>query len=89
MMEFNYLTEKGVIMRVNGRYAIDSAKAVPAIAALAKELLEMEGTGDRARVEAWFEKYGKMPADLKTALASATDIPVDVRPVFSFPDRVQ
>ena len=89
MMEFNYLSEKGAITHKNGRYAIDYAKIPPAIAALAKELLEQEATGDRGRSEAWFAKYDKMPADLKTALAAATDIPVDVRPVFSFPEKVQ
>ena len=89
MMEFNYLSEKGAITHRSGRYAIDYAKIPPAIASLAKELLEQEATGDRARVEAWFTKYDKMPVDLKSALSAATDIPVDVRPVFSFPERVQ
>ena len=89
MMEFNYLSEKGVITHSNGRYAIDYAKVGPAIAALAKELLEMEASGDRARVEAWFAKYGNMPAELKAALEATKDIPVDVRPVFSFKDGVQ
>ena len=39
-----------------------------AIERLAKELLEQEATGDRARAEAWFSKYDKMPAELKAAL---------------------
>jgi hypothetical protein len=30
-----------------------------------------------------------MPAELKTALAATSDIPVDVEPVFSFPDQVR
>jgi hypothetical protein len=89
MMEFNYLAEKGAVTHQGGRYAIDYAKIPPAIASLAKELLEQEATGDRARSEAWFTKYDKMPADLKAALTATTDIPVDVRPVFSFPERVQ
>jgi len=44
---------------------------------------------DRARAEAWFTKYGGMPAELKTALAATSDIPVDILPVFSFPDKVR
>ena len=36
-----------------------------AIASLAKELLEQEATGDRARTEAWFKKYGQMPPGIK------------------------
>ena len=60
-----------------------------AIAALAKELLEQEATGDRARAEAWFAKYDRMPAALTTALAAATDVPIDVDPVFSFAEPVR
>ena len=51
-------------------------------------MLEQEATGDRARTEAWFKKYDKMPAALKTALAAAKDVPVDVDPIFSFPETV-
>jgi len=42
-----------------------------AVGALAKELLEQEATGDRARVEAWFAKYGTVPPDLAKALGAA------------------
>ena len=49
----------------------------------------MEATGDRARVEAWFTKYDRMPAELKTALAATRNIPVDINPVFSFKDDVR
>jgi hypothetical protein len=30
-----------------------------------------------------------MPAELTAALQSASDVPVDVDPVFSFPDKVE
>jgi hypothetical protein len=60
-----------------------------AIDRLAKELLEQEATGDRARTEGWFNKYDRMPADLKASLDAAKDVPVDVDPVFSFPEPVQ
>jgi hypothetical protein len=90
MMEFNYLTEKGAITRdASGRYAIDFNKISGATASLAKELLEIEATGDRARAEAWFAKYDKMPASLKEALEKARNVPVDIDPVTSFGDRVE
>jgi hypothetical protein len=65
---------------------VDYSKIGDATARLAKELLEQEATGDRARADAWFNKYDKMPADLKAALAAAKDVPVDVDPIFSFPE---
>jgi hypothetical protein len=89
MMEFNYLLEQRALARVNGRYAIDYARMPAALAQLSRELLETEATGDRARAEAWFARYDKMPAELRTALAATADIPVDIRPTFSFPDKVE
>ena len=55
-----------------------------ALAGVAKELLEMEATGDRNRAEAWFTKYGKMPAGLADSLQRVRDVPVDVDPIFDF-----
>ncbi len=89
MMEFSYLSEQHALSFSGGRYAIDLNRISGALAALAKELLEMEATGDRARAEAWFTKYDKMPAELTKALAKTVDIPVDINPIFSFKDDVQ
>jgi hypothetical protein len=90
MMEFNYLSERKAITRdASGRYAVDFSKMPDALADLAKELLEIEATGDRARAENWFKKYDTMPAELKSALAAAKSVPVDIDPVFSFPREVK
>ena len=90
MMEFNYLTERKAIIRdASGRYVVDFSKMPDAIASLAKELLEIEATGNRARAESWFKKYDTMPAELKSALAAASSVPVDIDPVFSFPREVK
>ena len=90
MMEFNYLNERKAITRdASGRYAVDYSKMPDAIASLAKELLEIEATGDRARAEDWFKKYDTMPAELKSALAAANNVPVDIEPVFSFTREVK
>jgi len=90
MMEFNYLTEQGAIKReASGRYAIDFSRMPGAIASLAKELLEIEATGDRARGESWFAKYDKMPATLEAALAKTGSVPIDIDPVSAFPDRIR
>src|SRR5258708_6036992 len=91
MMEFNYFVERGAITRDarTGRYAIDFAKMRGAVAGLAKELLEIEATGDRARAEKWFTKYGSMPAQLKAALDKTTSVPVDIDPVTAFGETVK
>jgi hypothetical protein len=89
MMEFNFLSERGAIVSDHGLYAIDYTKIGDAIAAVTKELLEIEATGDRARAEAWFNKYDKMPADLHAALDRAKDIPVDIDPIVPFHEGVR
>jgi hypothetical protein len=90
MMEFNYLSERGAIHRdASGRYGIDYDKISSAFADLAKELLETEATGDRQRAEKWFAKYGQMAEELKISLKLASDVPVDVDPVFTFAERVK
>ncbi len=90
MMEFNYLSEQKAIQRgAGGKYVIDYARTATAIAALARELLEIEATGDRTRAENWFAKYSAMPAELKAALNTVADVPVDITPNFSFPQRVE
>jgi hypothetical protein len=91
MMEFNYLSQEKAITRdaASGRYVIDYSKMPAALAQLGKELLEIEATGDRARAETWFKRYDPMPQELKSALQNTNDVPVDVDPLFSFPDRVE
>ena len=86
MMEFNYLSERGAVQReASGRYGIVYGSIPNAIHDLARELLEIEATGDGQRAEAWFRKYGEMPPELRVALKKRTaEIPVDVDPVFSF-----
>ncbi|PYX16699.1 MAG: Zn-dependent hydrolase [Acidobacteria bacterium] len=90
LMEFNYLSERGAIQRESsGRYSIDYARMPQVLADLAKELLEIEATGDRERAERWFKKYAVMTPELQSSLKSAATTPVDIDPVFSFPERVR
>ncbi|MES1261063.1 MAG: hypothetical protein ABUS49_04935 [Acidobacteriota bacterium] len=89
MMEFNYLLEQRALTASDGRYVIDYARIPGVLAALAKELLEMEAKGERARAEAWFAKYDRMPPALKASLDATAAVPVDIYPVYSFPVRTQ
>lgn len=91
MMQFNFLLEEKAIIRdaSTGRYRVDYSRMPEALSRLAKELLEMEATGDRARTEAWFTRYDQMPAPLRSALDRMREVPVDVDPVFSFPETIR
>jgi hypothetical protein len=90
MMELNYYLEQGALRRAaSGKYSVDFEKMPGAIEALAKELLTMEATGDRAGAEAWFKKYDVIPPELQQSLDKAKSVPVDVDPIFSFPRKVK
>lgn len=91
VMEFNYLFAEHVIQRgmASQRYFVDYAAMPQAIAALGKELLEQEATGDRARAEAWFKKYEKLPPLLAGDLQRASDVPTDIDPHGAFPEGVR
>ena len=91
MMEFNYLVDQRAITRdgATGRYVVDMAKMPGAVASLAKELLTIEATGDRARAEAWFKQFGTIPVQLQAALSKTGSVPIDIDPITSFGDDVR
>jgi hypothetical protein len=91
LMEFNYMLEQGAVTRDadTGRYGVVLKKMPAAIASLAKQLLEQEATGDRARTAAWFAKYAVLPDHLKKAFQQVSDIPVDIQPIYSFPVEIR
>jgi len=90
MMELNNYLEHGAVKHgASGKYSVDFENMPGAIESLAKELLQMEATGDRAKAEAWFKKYDVIPPELQQSLNKAKSVPVDVDPVFSFPRKVK
>jgi len=90
VMEFNYLSERGAIKRhTSGRYSVDFVKLPDVLNDLAKELLQQEVTGDRQRAENWLKRYSTIPPELEVSLRAAADVPLDISPVYSFPDRVR
>jgi len=90
MMEFNYLCEHDAVQRrASGRYSIDYARMPEVVNSLAKELLQMEATGDRERAENWFKKYDVIPPELKATLKTAAAVPVDIDPAYSFKETVR
>jgi len=83
-VQLNFLIQEGGIEwdAKKGEYAVHPRKFEPAITKLAKELLEIEGSGDYARAEALLKKYGRLDEATRTALKRTEAIPVDV--TFSF-----
>ena len=84
MLSFNYLLDRGAYCfdEQKKRYFVDFQKAPDAIRSLAKDLLMLEATGDYARAKEMLHSLGEPRAQMKSALDSLTDIPVDIFPVF-------
>jgi hypothetical protein len=83
VIQFNYLTEKGAITRgADGKYAYVAEKMPAAVKSLAHDLLMIEATGDYAGAQAFIDKYGEMPDEMKQALEGLGDIPTDIRPSY-------
>jgi hypothetical protein len=86
--QFAYLSDRGVVKReTSGMYAIDYDRFPVALSDLAKELLAIEAEGAREKAEVMFRRYGAVPPELTAALRSASTVPVDIDPMFAFPDR--
>ncbi|NOY22602.1 MAG: peptidase [Acidobacteria bacterium] len=81
---FNYLTDMGVIScdRNTGKFRVELGKARDGITRLATALLTMQATGDYARTKQFVQTYRVIRPEMKQALESLKDIPVDIRPIF-------
>ncbi len=69
-----------------GKYRVDFPKLEAAISALTAEIVFVQGDGDYARAKAFLEKYAVLDEPAKKVIASLTDIPVDIQPVYK--DRI-
>ncbi len=84
-VQLNFLLKEGGIERdpKKGEFSIHAKKFEPSITKLAKELLEIEGTGSYERAGALLEHFGRLDSDTRAALKKSESIPVDVS--FTYP----
>ena len=84
-LQLNYLLSAGGIEfdRKKGEFSVHPKKFDPAITSLAKELLEIEGTGDYARASELLKTHGELDPAVRDALAKTREVPVDV--TFTYP----
>lgn len=81
--QFNYLLEKGALeVTDEGRF-----RAVPetfdgAIRDLLHEMLMLQALGDYEGTGEFLETYGTATPELRAAVESLSDVPVDVRPIY-------
>lgn len=69
--------------RKQGEFSIRPKDFDAAVTSLAKELLEIEGTGDYARAGELLKTYGTIDPTVREALGRTSEVPVDV--TFTYP----
>ena len=83
--QFNYLMEKGALaVDEQGRFRTISDKFPGAIRDLLHDMLMLQARGDYDATKAFLEKYGQATDSLLKAIDKLADVPVDIRPVYTY-----
>jgi len=82
MMRFNYLLEKGALVRnaEKGTYKVDIDKMKVAVVEIGKEILIVQGNGDYEKAKAWVNKDAVVKTELQSDLdrLDGAKIPTDI-----------
>jgi hypothetical protein len=83
--QFNYLMEKGALaVDGEGRFRTVSEKFPGAIRDLLHDMLMLQARGDYEGTKAFLDKYGQPQPSLLQAIDKLGDVPVDIRPVYTY-----
>jgi hypothetical protein len=89
-LQLNWLLDAGGIkVAKNGTFSIDASKIKEAVTGLARELLTLEGNGDRARARGLLEKLANVRPEVQRILDKLKDVPVDIEPRFVTADALR
>jgi hypothetical protein len=82
-LQLNWLLDAGAVTaRKDGTFAIDAAKAREAVTALTRELMTVQGRGDRAAARELLDRLGVVRPEVQRVLDRLGAIPVDIAPRF-------
>ena len=82
-LQLNWFLDAGAFqLRKYGTFAVDPAKMRTAVTALTRELMTIQGRGDRAAAQALLERLGVIRPEVRRALERLERVPVDIAPRF-------
>ncbi len=82
-LQLEWFLERGaVVARPDGTFAVDDGKMKEAVTSLAREILAIQGRGDRQAARDLLERKAVLPPQVQAALGRLRDVPVDVAPRF-------
>ncbi len=84
LAQFNFLSESGAFVfdQESGTYSVDFDRMQDGIDELARRILTFQGDGDYDGVTAFMQRYGAMPASLRSRLDGLHEIGIPVDIVF-------
>ncbi|KQW71922.1 DNA mismatch repair protein MutT [Phenylobacterium sp. Root77] len=87
-LQYGYLKSKGALVwdPAAKRFRVDDDAMQAGLTSLLAELIKLQGDGDYAGMNAFFDKYAKLDPQAETVIATLKDIPVDIAPVY--PDKI-
>ena len=87
-MQYSYLKEKGAFAWDPSarRFRIDYGRMQAGLRDLLAELVRLQGDGDYEGTRRFFERYARLDAQARAALAATAHIPTDIRP--TYPSRI-
>ncbi|MBI5545972.1 MAG: hypothetical protein HY901_18940 [Deltaproteobacteria bacterium] len=88
-LQVNYLADKkAIVANPDGTWSVDLPKFKAGIKDLARELLMIEATGDRAAAQKMIDTLGVLRPETLKALSGLESIPTDIDPVFVTAEEV-
>ncbi|MCP3145110.1 dipeptidyl-peptidase 3 family protein [Pyxidicoccus xibeiensis] len=80
-LQLNHFLDTGAVtVAADGTFAVVPDKIRPAVIALTKQLMEIQGRGDRKAAEALLAKQGVVRPPVAKVLERLKDVPVDIEP---------
>jgi peptidase M49-like protein len=88
-LQLNWLLDAGALaVRRDGTFAVDDAKMKDAVTSLTRELMTIEGRGDRAAARALLDRLGVIRPEVQRVLDRLGGVPVDIAPRFVTADAL-
>ncbi|KAJ2077001.1 hypothetical protein H4R24_005385 [Coemansia sp. RSA 988] len=83
-MQLNYLLEKGgfTYSKADGKFGVDMEKISQAVSDLTRDIMLIQGDGDKQRAVEFKKKYGNISPPVKAALDSMKSVPIDIAPIW-------
>ncbi|QQR43320.1 hypothetical protein JKA73_30410 [Myxococcus xanthus] len=80
-VQLNYFLDTGAVkVNADGTFSVVPAKMKQAVISLTKQLMEIQGRGDRKAAEALLAKLGVVRPPVQRVLERLKDVPVDIEP---------